>query len=184
MNTVVKQKYSLAAMVLHWLIAFLVIVNWRLAESAEHTPRAVHEAIMGKHFSVGVVLLLLGLARVAVRVASPAPPLGSHLKAWEALLARITHALLGLLVIVLPLLGWLAISCFGKGVAVFGLFELPALPMPANKDLGETLFEAHGVLGSALVYLMFLHVAAVIKHMVIDRDGNLFRMLPFGKVRD
>lgn len=183
MTAVAKEKYSLATMVLHWLIAILVIVNWRLAEAAEHASKADGQVIMGNHFAFGVVLLVLGILRVVMRIATPAPPLASHLQPWETVLARITHGLLGLLVIVLPLLGWVAMSFYGQGISVFGLFTLPALPFPADKNLAEGFFEAHHVLGSILVILMFIHILAVIKHLVIDRDGNLFRMLPFGKVK-
>ena len=48
--------------------------------------------------------------------------------------------------------------------------------------MAEAIFEAHAVVGQILVYLMFLHILATLKHTLIDRDGNLFRMLPFGRV--
>jgi cytochrome b561 len=49
--------------------------------------------------------------------------------------------------------------------------------------MAEAVFEAHATVGKILVYLMFLHIAAALKHTLIDRDGNLFRMLPFGKAK-
>jgi cytochrome b561 len=63
---------------------------------------------------------------------------------------------------------------------VFGAFSLPPLPLSPDKDMAKAIFEAHGVVGAILVYLMFLHIAGTLKHTLLDRDGNLFRMLPFG----
>ena len=85
-------KYSPLAMTLHWLIAILVIVNWRLAEAGEEAAKADREAIMGNHFAVGVVLLILAIARIIVRFTSATPPLASTLRPWETVLAKVTHA--------------------------------------------------------------------------------------------
>jgi cytochrome b561 len=176
-------KYSPLAMTLHWLIAILVIVNWRIAETAEHAPETARQAIMGNHFAVGVVLLILAIARIVVRFTSPPPPLASTIKPWESVLAKLVHALLGLLVLLLPIGGWLAMSFYGQPINVFGLFALPPLPVTPDKDMAGAIFEAHGTVGGILVILMFVHIAATLKHTLIDRDGNLFRMLPFGKSR-
>jgi cytochrome b561 len=181
--TEARTKYSPLAMALHWLIAILVIINWRAAEAAEHASKAARETIMGNHFAFGVIILILAIARVAVRFKSPPPPLASTLKPWEAAIARVTHALLGLLVLLLPIGGWLAMSFYGQPIDVFGVFSLPPLPVSPDKEMAKTIFEAHGTVGAILVILMFLHIAAALKHTFIDRDGNLFRMLPFGKAK-
>lgn len=176
-------KYSRLTMTLHWLIAILVIVNWRIAETAEHASKADRESIMGNHFAFGVILFALAAARVITRFTSPPPPLASTLKPWEAVLAKVTHALLGLLVLLLPIGGWLAMSFYGQPINVFGLFSMPPLPFTPDKDMAGAIFEAHGAGGAILVILMFIHIAAALKHTLIDRDGNLFRMLPFGKAK-
>jgi cytochrome b561 len=178
-----RTKHSPLAMVLHWLIAIMVIANWRIAEAAEHAAQAERQAIMANHFSLGVILLFLGLARVTVRVVSPPPPLASTIKPWEAVVAKVTHGLLGLLVILLPIGGWMAMSFYGQPISVFGLFSLPALPVTPDKDMAGAIFEAHGTVGGLLVILMFLHIAAALKHTLYHRDGNLFRMLPFGQAK-
>lgn len=171
------------AMTLHWLIAILVIVNWRAAEAAEHASKADRETIMGNHFAFGVILFVLAAARIVVRFTSPPPPLASTLKPWEAVVAKLTHGLLGLLVLLMPIGGWVAMSFYGQPINVFGVFSLPPLPLAPDKDMAEAVFEAHAVVGQILVILMFLHIAATLKHTLFDRDGNLFRMLPFGKAR-
>ena len=174
-------RYSGLAMGLHWLIAAGVIANWRIAENAEHAPEAEAQAIMAPHLSIGVTLLVLVLLRLAWRIMHPPPPLAAHLATWERVLAKTTHMLFYLLLIVMPLLGWTAMSSFGFGVPVWGLFELPALPISESPERGETIFGIHATLGTVVLVLLVVHVLGSLKHTLIDRDGNLFRMLPFGK---
>lgn len=176
-----SKRYSGVAMTLHWLIAVAVIVNWRLAEAAEHAAtREEGGAIMANHFALGMTILVLSVLRVGWRLIHRPPPLADSLAAWEKMLARVTHGLFYVLLIGLPLGGWFAKSSYGQGVDIWGLFEWPALPVPVNPDLGEQVFEAHGAGGTVLLALIALHVIGAVKHMVIDKDGNLWRMLPFG----
>lgn len=178
-----RTRYSYVAMILHWAIAIGVIANWRIADAAEDLPKAEHNALMGTHFAIGITILALTLARIAWRLVNPPPPLSASLAPWERVLARTVHGLFYVLLLALPLGGWLAFSMFGNGVNVFGLFTLPALPVGHSPDTGKEILEAHGAAGKALIILVGLHLLAVIKHMAIDRDGNLWRMLPFGTPR-
>jgi cytochrome b561 len=176
-------RYSRITMLLHWLIAISVIANWRIAGAAEHLPKAEKQAVMANHMALGIVILILVLLRLGWRAIHPPPPLSSELKDWERALAKTVHALFYVLLIAMPIAGWVAMSLFGFGVNVFGLFELPALPFAKAPDLGEAIFHAHHIAGMALLVLVAIHVLGSLKHTLIDRDGNLFRMLPFGSVR-
>ena len=173
-------RYSGLAMLLHWAIAALVIVNWRIAESAEHAPEAAAREIMSNHFSVGVTILVLILLRLAWRIVHRPPPLAAHLAGWERALAKITHTVFYILLIVMPLAGWVAMSSMGYGVSVWGLFELPPLPVPQSQERAEMIFDTHATAGTILLGLIVIHVLGTLKHTLIDKDGNLFRMLPFG----
>lgn len=180
MQAVQGARYSGVAMALHWLLALGVIVNWRLAESAHEGSREAAAGLMGTHMAIGMTILLLTVLRIAWRLMHRPPPLASTLRPWERGLARTVHALFYILLITLPLLGWIASSAEGKAVDWFGLFQIPALPIHRDPAAGDTIFEVHHVLGSVTVYLMFLHVLGALKHTLWDKDGNLFRMLPFG----
>ncbi|HSG34020.1 MAG TPA: cytochrome b [Sphingomonadaceae bacterium] len=173
-------RYSGVAMLLHWAIAIAVIVNWRIAEYGEHLPDAQRVEVMSNHMAVGVMILVLVLLRLGWRIYSPPPPLSAHIGGWERILARTVHTLFYVLLIVMPLAGWVAMSSFGFGVNVWGLFELPALPVSQSPDRGEAIFEAHAVAGTILLALVAIHILGALKHTLIDKDGNLFRMLPFG----
>ena len=60
-------------------------------------------------------------------------------------------------------------------------FELLPLPdlLGKNKALGETLTTVHQTLNFSLAGLLLLHVTAVMKHHLIERNDILARMLPF-----
>ncbi|MCB2065952.1 MAG: cytochrome b [Erythrobacter sp.] len=175
------KRYSGVAMLLHWLIAVAVIVNWRLAEAAEEaTVRADAFAYMGNHKSLGITILVLTLLRIGWRLIHRPPPLRASMAGWEKALAKAVHVIFYVLLLGLPLGGWLAESYEGHAVNVWGLFSLPALPVGENEALSHTLAEIHGTSGKIMLLLIVLHVAGMLKHMVVDKDGNLWRMLPFG----
>ena len=177
------KRYSAGAMIFHWLIAVLVIWNWRLAENAEHAAsRAEAMAIFADHKAIGITILVLTLARLAWRLTHKVPPLPSNYAAWERILARTTHVIFYVLLIGLPIGGWLANSLNGREIDMFGLFTIGALPVGSNEGLADTIFDAHKLGGSIMIYLIGLHILGGLKHTFIDKDGGIFRMLPFGKV--
>ncbi|TMM48999.1 cytochrome b [Qipengyuania marisflavi] len=181
-NTAAARRYSTGAMIFHWLIAILVIVNWRIAEAAEHAEMPAKAEIFADHKALGIAILVLTLGRLMWRWTHPVPPLPSTLKAWEAKLARFVHILFYVLLIGLPLGGWLANSLAGRAVEFFGMFTIPALPVGSNEELGKTIFDLHATGGEIFIYLIGLHILGALKHTFFDKNGGIFRMLPFGKV--
>lgn len=174
-------RYSLGAIVLHWAIAIAVIVAWRIAEGAEHASGAEEAAIMANHMAVGMLILALTIARLVWRVTHTQPPFSRDLARWETILARIVYFAFYLLLLGLPLMGWIGTSMEGGSVDVFGLFTIPGLPVAANRDVGHEILEVHGSLGEIMLYLIVLHVIGALKHHFVDKNGELYRMLPFGK---
>lgn len=167
-------------MLLHWAIAGLVIMNWQIAERAEDFEGPLRGEIMGYHKAWGMTILALTLIRLAWRLAHPTVLRTSNLKAWERALAKTVHVTFYVLLIGLPLGGWLANSLGGREVDFFGLFTIPALPVGTNKDLAGEIFDIHATGAKFMLLLVVLHVAGALKHTIIDRDGTLWRMLPFG----
>lgn len=176
-----KTKYSAFAMVLHWLVAVLVIVTWQATVAAEAAPsREAAQTIMGNHFAFGVVIFALVATRLIWRLMNPPPPPVARHAPWERTLAKVTHYAMYTLLLVMPLAGWFAMSSLGSPISVWGLFEVPTLPVPVNKDLAEQIFEVHEVAGTTLLVLVAVHILATLKHTLIDKDGTLSRMLPSG----
>jgi cytochrome b561 len=179
-----KTKYSGFAMLLHWVIAVLVIVQWRISEAAEEAAtREAGGEIMANHFAIGVVIFLVVALRLVWRQVSPPPaPMPGHAP-WERTFARTVHLTFYALLLVMPIAGWIALSSFGEPISIWGMITVPALPVPQNPDLGEQIFELHGASGIALLVLAALHALAALKHTFVDKDGTLYRMLPFGTAR-
>ena len=175
-----QARYSIVAMALHWLILVLVIANWWIADSAEGLPQPQRLDIMLNHMALGIVILLVVLLRLAWRFTHTHPPLAATLKPWERVFAKTVHIVFYVLLIGMPLAGWLASSFAGQGVNVFGVFTLPKLPVAKDLDMTKAIFEAHATAGTILLILIAIHALGSLKHTFIDKDGNLFRMLPWG----
>ncbi|WP_284124878.1 cytochrome b [Parerythrobacter aestuarii] len=182
MTAIGRSKYSGVAMIFHWVIAIAVIVNWRIAEAAEHgATDAEKGAIMANHKALGITILVLTLARLAWRLKQKVPPLPDSYKAWEKAVARGLHILFYVLLIGLPLGGWLGSSFYGRGIEWFGMFSIPALPVGENFETGKAILELHHTGGSIFIYLIALHILAALKHQFLDKEGGITRMLPFGR---
>ncbi len=176
-------RYSTVAMIFHWVIAVAVIVNWRLVDMAESAGSdAAEAAVMANHKALGITILLLTLGRLAWRLMHRPPPMPASYKGWEKLLARTMHVVFYLLLIGLPLGGWLASSYFGRGFSFFGLFDWPLLPVASNPELGKAIIGLHHEGGEILLILIALHVLGALKHTFFDREGGLARMWPWGRV--
>ncbi len=174
-------RYSLGAIAFHWTIALLIVLNYAAVWTAESMPKAQAMQIMGNHKAIGITVLILSSGSLFWRLTHRPPPLNPDLKPWEKLLAKTVHRLFYVLMIGIPLAGWLLHSAFsgGKPIPVFGLFSYPGLPLAQNKALGETFASVHGTLATILLGVAALHVAGALKHQFLDRDGEIGRMLPW-----
>jgi len=127
------------------------------------------------HKTLGVALLILVLARLALRLRLSAPPLPADLPPAIKLGARLSHLLLYGLMIVMPLLGLGMLWAAAYPVVLFGGIEIPAL-LPQSDRAHTLLWNSHVYLGFAFFALVLLHVAAALFHALIRRDG-VFRSI-------
>jgi len=170
-------RWGWLAQGLHWLMALALIGNFIvgfIGEDMRLSPDKIKLLLW--HKSVGVTLLALVLVRLLWRAAQPTPQLPS-MPAWQRALAQLSHALLYVLMLALPISGWLMNSAADFPLKWFGWFELPSLVGP-NDALKQQFALWHEYLGWALVAVLALHIAAAIKHAMIDKDDVLKRMLP------
>jgi cytochrome b561 len=173
-------RYTKTAIALHWIIALLVIANIGLAELTEDLSREARGPYMDIHKAIGISVLVLTLARIAWRIGHKPPPLPASMPAWQTATARLTHFAFYLLLIMLPLSGWIWMSTYPAPFAYFGLFDMPLWPVAGQEALGETLHEGHEIMGKAMIVLVVLHVLGALKHLIIDKDGSFQRMMPGG----
>ena len=178
MTTHNVRRYSGVAMILHWLIALLIVLNFAAAWISETMPRPERMQIMANHKAIGITVLILTVIRIAWRLTHRPPPLQRTLQPWERMLASAVHALFYVLMIGLPLTGWSMVSAGGP-VRMFGLFSMPALPVPTTDAVGDTFYDLHVKLAWVMLALFVLHVAGALKHQFLDHDATLGRMIPF-----
>lgn len=178
MSTASPQGYGRTAQLGHWLTALLLVGSFWLGYTM--TDMALSPARLryySYHKWIGVTVFALALLRLAWRLRMPPPALPAAMAAWERAAARITHWLLYLLLLAVPLSGWLMSSAKGFSTVYLGLLPLPDL-VGKDKALGELLEEVHELLGSGLLYLIAVHALAALKHHFVDRDAVLAGMLP------
>jgi cytochrome b561 len=177
-QTGAPSRYTWQAIALHWLLAVLIIGMLLLGFSLEDIPRntPARGFYVNLHKSFGVLVLALALLRLAWRATHKAPPLPAGTPRWQVLAAGWSHRLLYVLMLTQALSGYLA-SSFGKyGVKFFGI------PLPQwaweSKAVQSFFGSIHGVVAVALAVLVAVHVAAALKHLLVDRDGVFQRMWP------
>src|SRR5690348_8820146 len=126
---------------------------------------------------LGLTVFGIVFVRIALRAAFRAPPITPAPPALQRFAAAAMHLALYLFLIVMPVLGWLALSADGKPIPFFGL-HLPALIAP-NEGLAGNFEEIHETIGTIGYYLVGLHTAAALFHHYFVRDDTLLRMLPW-----
>ena len=173
-----QARYSMGAIILHWVIAIAVIVNWRLAETGHHLEGAAAAAYMNPHKALGITILFLTVLRIIWRLMNPPPAMHSDYAKWERMLAKTAHVLFYFLLIGIPLTGWLAVSSYGKTVDIFGLFEMFALPVAENPSAGKSILAVHETLWTGMSVLIVLHILGALKHQFYDKTNELGRMIP------
>jgi cytochrome b561 len=178
-----NRTYTRVAIAFHWVIALLIALNFVAVWVADGMSKPEKMQIMANHKAIGITILILSALRILWRIAHRPPPLPASLAPWEAVLARAVHSLFYFLMIGMPLTGWAMISTGGQPVSVFGLFDMPALPVGSDKATGGTFHEVHEIFGTALLILIGLHVLGALKHQFMDHDGTLARMVPFLRER-
>jgi cytochrome b561 len=184
----VQDRYSTVAIALHWLIALGIIVNIGFGLYFVDLPRADPDRffLTQTHKSIGLTILVLSILRVIWRLMNPAPPLPATMSPAMRFAAHATHFLLYVLIVFIPLSGWLLVSSSPLGLPTmyFGWFAWPDLPFfsdlprAAKKMWSHEFGAVHVYLAWSAIVLVTLHVLAALYHQFIRRDVVLGRMLP------
>ena len=171
-------RYSRPALFFHWVLAALVPfqigLGWYML-SIEDSPGSA--AYFALHVSLGLTAAVLIALRLLWRQRNRPHPLPDGIPAWQAKTAGLTHVLMYVLLLAMPVTGYLGAAFSGDALAYFGI-PLPAWAT-ANDVLKEQLFTLHGIIAWTLVVLVVLHVAGAFKHLLIDKDGVFARMWPW-----
>lgn len=178
--------YGSVAMFLHWLIALFIIVNLGLglyfADLSRDDPSKYFLAQI--HKSIGLTVLMLSVTRVLWRLVNPVPPLPADMNPALKLAARTSQFLLYVLIVAIPLSGWLMVSPSPVPTSYFFLFDWPNLPFfdgldKAAKHAAHEQWEnVHGLLAWSAIVLIPIHLAGALYHHFVRRDDVLRQMTP------
>jgi cytochrome b561 len=167
--------YDAVSRWLHWIIAVLVIGN--IIGGLFHDALGKMFPVMPVHKAVGITVLALTLVRIGWRFAHPLLPLPQEMPGWEKLAARLSHGLFYVLLLAVPLTGWIMVSAGDRPLNWFGLFDIPKFGVTKGDAIVGASRAGHEVLGITFAALALLHIAAALRHHFVLRDGILRRML-------
>ena len=174
-------RYGSVSIGLHWLTLAVLIGVYACINLTDLYEKGTppREALKDWHFMLGLTVLVLVALRLLNRLVGGNPAIDPPPPMWQQRLSGATHFALYVLMVVMPLLGWLTLSAAGKPIPFFGA-QLPAL-LAENKSLSSQLKEVHEVIGTIGYFLIGAHAVAALLHHFVTRDKTLVRMLPGGR---
>ncbi len=171
--------YHPFARALHWITALLVLGLIGVGLWMVGLPLSMTKLLAyAWHKWIGLVVLLLTIVRLAWRWYAPEPPLPGTVKAWARKASAVSHGFLLVLLLAMPVSGWLMSSAGGVTVYWFGVLQMPDL-VPRDRLTFEMLRTLHHKLAWILIAALVIHVLAVVHHDILRRDGIFARMWPF-----
>lgn len=173
--------YSGTQKLLHWVIALMVLTLipvgfYMVRRGAATNFDQMTNELYTAHKTFGIIVLALMLVRIVVRIRAGTPAPEPSLNRLQIIAAEAVHGLLYVMLLCVPLLGWLGVSAYGAR-GLLGGVELPAL-LGKDTVLGEVILKYHGYAAILVVLLLGAHIGAALLHRFILKDGVVKRMLP------
>jgi len=163
-----RARYGAVSRILHWLMALLIFVMLLIGWTIDRIPREWKMVSLGIHKSLGIIILVLVIARFGWRLYNAPPPFPKFMARWEKTAAVAVHYLLYGFLLAMPLTGWAMTSAKGRPVVFLGIIQLPGL-VDKDRELGKWLEEIHGDLASLLTATVILHAMAALHHYFIKK---------------
>jgi len=175
--------YGALTKLFHWLIVFLFAFQYLSAKIMLHTPAEATTLGVSQgtyynwHKSLGLVALIVAIARLVNRRMGELPPWAPTLTALEQLIVHRAEQLLYAVMFIMPLSGFLYVMAEGYGVLLFGLFELPN-PIPSSALIGSVAKWVHVATAILLLLPLGIHLGLVLGHHFGQKDRLIDRILP------
>lgn len=186
MGRSIEQRYGDVAVIFHWLIALLIIgllaIGKYMGSLDENDP--IRYALTQWHKSFGITVLLLSVLRLLWRFTHKPPPELDSIPGWQQKAASGAHALLYILIIAIPMTGWIMVSAspLNLDTVLFNVIEWPHLPPFASlenrEEIAHAFHEYHELAANLLILILLAHIGAALKHHWVDKDATLLRMMP------
>ena len=170
-------QFALPLRILHWLMAALILTMLFIGIAMVSSLGDYHR-LLALHRPLGILILILALARLVTRLSTRLPPFPATMSQSERRVASMSERLLYTLFIAQPLVGWAMLSAGHYPIVMFGAVHLPPI-LPAMPELYATLRETHTILAFLLLLAFLAHFGAVLFHTLVLRDGLLNRMVPW-----
>ena len=172
-----QRSYGLVTQLVHWGTVFLIAWLFWLGFTMTDLPLSPEKfEVYALHKSLGLTVLTVAVLRLIWRHLFPRPAFEGEMSGFERIAAHVSHIGFYLLMLAIPLTGWMYSSATAIPVSWFGLITLPNL-VGASEPLAKTLEQTHELLGYLLLALIALHVAGALKHHFVGRDRTLMRMI-------
>jgi cytochrome b561 len=179
MITPVRQKYTTAAIWLHWIVGILILAQLALGLYMVDIPKNTPDRAwyFNVHKSLGVTIAIFVVLRIWWRATHTPPSLIGIIPDWQVLASKISHWLLYVCIVAMPASGMIMSSYSKYGVKFWGLPLIPGNEVKATRELWVDI---HEFIGDALMVLIAIHVLAALKHLLVDKNGVFQRMTPGG----
>ena len=171
-------SWGAPAKLFHWAMAALILAQIALGVTAASwrlSPTKLE--LFFWHKSTGMLILALVALRLLWRLANPTPALPFDMAGWERAAAQLSHGLLYLLMVALPITGWIINSASNVPFRIFWLIPLPAIVAP-DKSTADLVTLVHRALAALLTLMLIAHIGAALRHHFVKRNTVLARMLP------
>ena len=173
----VRTRFAAPQRFLHWFMAACIILMLFIGAGMISTVAPKYLTLIHIHKSLGIIILALALIRLVMRAYYGAPPLPANLPLPARLAAELSQYIFYALMIGMPLIGWGMLSAASHPVLLFGSAHLPPI-LPVSAKLYSLLQRAHYFLGFAFFGLILMHVAALLFHTLVRKDGVFETMAP------
>jgi cytochrome b561 len=171
------QKYTPVAIWLHWIIGIALLIQIGLGLYMVDIPKETPDRswYFNLHKSIGVTLALFILLRIWWRLGHRPPPLDRLIPEWQVIASKISHGVLYLCMIAMPVTGIIMSSYSKYGVKAWGIKIIAGSD---DKDARELWLGLHEFTSEILMVVIAIHIIAALKHLMIEKNGVFQRILP------
>jgi cytochrome b561 len=180
--------YGALTKLFHWLVALLIVLQYTSASIMLRTPAEAttfgldQATYYNWHKSLGLVVLLLTLARLANRRVGELPPWAPTLTPLEQTIIHRTEQLLYGALLIMPLSGLVYVMAGNYGVWLFGLWALPN-PIGPSPQTAQIALWVHVASAMLLLLPLGTHLGLILGHHFGMRDRLIHRMSPSRRTR-
>ena len=167
-------RYTRPAILLHWSIAALVLIQIALGFATDWTAGPQSDSLLAQHVRVGLLIFAMMALRVAWRLANRPPPMPVAVPRWRQKIAPLVYAAFYLLLVLLPVTGYILWAWTGPRLSYWGLGTVPILFTGGDDETWRSIAGyAHEYGGYAITALFLLHIAAAFHHQFVAKDMRI-----------